>query len=78
MLGTGSGDVLALDVDAGHLSWRITDCHPGLDITFFFLSFYKLRYNSLGVLNIRLKLKSRLGNRLLRLTLTVRIMKVTL
>ncbi|KAK8470978.1 hypothetical protein PHAVU_003G108800 [Phaseolus vulgaris] len=29
VLGTGSGDVLALDVDAGHLSWRITDCHPG-------------------------------------------------
>ncbi|KAK7387941.1 hypothetical protein VNO78_22740 [Psophocarpus tetragonolobus] len=29
VLGTGSGDVLALDVAAGQLSWRITDCHPG-------------------------------------------------
>jgi len=42
VLGTGSGDVLALDVDAGQLSWRITDCHPGLDITFFFRSFYNI------------------------------------
>ncbi|XP_061349173.1 uncharacterized protein LOC133294506 [Gastrolobium bilobum] len=29
VLGTGSGDVLALDVSAGQLSWRISDCHPG-------------------------------------------------
>ncbi|XP_027331584.1 WD repeat-containing protein 43 [Abrus precatorius] len=29
VLGTGSGDVLALDVSAGQLSWRINDCHPG-------------------------------------------------
>ncbi|XP_019232192.1 PREDICTED: WD repeat-containing protein 43-like [Nicotiana attenuata] len=29
VLGTGSGDVLALDVSAGHLKWRFTDCHPG-------------------------------------------------
>lgn len=29
MLGTGSGDVLALDVAAGHWKWRISDCHPG-------------------------------------------------
>ncbi|KAI5411885.1 hypothetical protein KIW84_056813 [Lathyrus oleraceus] len=28
-LGTGSGDVLALDVSAGQLSWKINDCHPG-------------------------------------------------
>ncbi|GAV64178.1 WD40 domain-containing protein/Utp12 domain-containing protein [Cephalotus follicularis] len=28
-LGTGSGDVLALDVSAGQLKWRISDCHPG-------------------------------------------------
>ncbi|RVW99095.1 hypothetical protein CK203_018993 [Vitis vinifera] len=30
VLGTGSGDVLALDVSAGELKWRIGDCHPGL------------------------------------------------
>ncbi|GAA0145365.1 hypothetical protein LIER_05577 [Lithospermum erythrorhizon] len=29
ILGTGSGDVLALDVAAGHLKWRVNDCHPG-------------------------------------------------
>ncbi|KAL8161951.1 hypothetical protein V2J09_013440 [Rumex salicifolius] len=29
VLGTGSGDVLALDVSAGHLRWKISDCHPG-------------------------------------------------
>ncbi|XP_037491320.1 WD repeat-containing protein 43 isoform X2 [Jatropha curcas] len=29
ILGTGSGDVLALDVSAGQLKWRVNDCHPG-------------------------------------------------
>lgn len=29
ILGTGSGDVLALDVSAGQLKWRVSDCHPG-------------------------------------------------
>lgn len=29
VLGTGSGDVLALDVSAGQLKWKISDCHPG-------------------------------------------------
>ncbi|KAE8772845.1 WD repeat-containing protein 43 [Hordeum vulgare] len=29
VLGTGSGDVLALDVAAGQWKWRISDCHPG-------------------------------------------------
>ncbi|KAM3707811.1 hypothetical protein ACB098_02G053500 [Castanea mollissima] len=29
VLGTGSGDVLALDVSAGQLKWRGSDCHPG-------------------------------------------------
>ncbi|XWS14136.1 hypothetical protein CRYUN_Cryun36dG0097500 [Craigia yunnanensis] len=29
VLGTGSGDVLALDVSAGQLKWRVSDCHPG-------------------------------------------------
>ncbi|XP_044500852.1 WD repeat-containing protein 43 [Mangifera indica] len=29
VLGTGSGSVLALDVAAGQLKWRISDCHPG-------------------------------------------------
>lgn len=29
LLGTGSGDVLALDVSAGELKWRVSDCHPG-------------------------------------------------
>ncbi|KAF7813528.1 WD repeat-containing protein 43 [Senna tora] len=29
VLGTGSGDILALDVSAGQLNWRISDCHPG-------------------------------------------------
>ncbi|KAM7477695.1 hypothetical protein LguiA_025908 [Lonicera macranthoides] len=29
MLGTGSGDVLALDVAVGQLKWRVSDCHPG-------------------------------------------------
>ncbi|KAG6731707.1 hypothetical protein I3842_01G142800 [Carya illinoinensis] len=29
VLGTGSGDILALDVSAGQLKWRISDCHPG-------------------------------------------------
>ncbi|CAH9095577.1 unnamed protein product [Cuscuta epithymum] len=28
VLGTGSGDVLALDVSAGLLKWRVSDCHP--------------------------------------------------
>ncbi|XP_048321361.2 uncharacterized protein LOC107433202 [Ziziphus jujuba] len=29
VLGTASGDVLALDVSAGQLKWKINDCHPG-------------------------------------------------
>ncbi|KAG0462668.1 hypothetical protein HPP92_021144 [Vanilla planifolia] len=29
VLGTGSGDVLALEVSTGQLRWRICDCHPG-------------------------------------------------
>ncbi|PON61971.1 WD repeat containing protein [Parasponia andersonii] len=29
ILGTGSGDVLALDVSAGQLKWRVSDCHSG-------------------------------------------------
>ncbi|CAK9138939.1 unnamed protein product [Ilex paraguariensis] len=29
VLGTGSGDILALDVSVGQLKWRVTDCHPG-------------------------------------------------
>ncbi|KAE8734246.1 hypothetical protein F3Y22_tig00000778pilonHSYRG00404 [Hibiscus syriacus] len=29
VLGTGSGDVLALDVSAGQLKWKVSDCHPG-------------------------------------------------
>ncbi|XP_022741436.1 WD repeat-containing protein 43 isoform X1 [Durio zibethinus] len=29
VLGTGSGDVLALDVSAGQLKWTVSDCHPG-------------------------------------------------
>ncbi|XP_073113785.1 uncharacterized protein [Elaeis guineensis] len=29
VLGTGSGDVLALDVSAGQLRWKVSDCHPG-------------------------------------------------
>ncbi|KAI3968476.1 hypothetical protein MKX01_007786 [Papaver californicum] len=27
--GTGSGDVIALDVSSGQLKWRSNDCHPG-------------------------------------------------
>lgn len=29
ILGTGGGDVLALDVSAGQSKWRVSDCHPG-------------------------------------------------
>ncbi|KAL5210859.1 hypothetical protein ABZP36_006482 [Zizania latifolia] len=29
VLGTGSGDILALDVAAGQWKWRVSDCHPG-------------------------------------------------
>ncbi|CAK7333277.1 unnamed protein product [Dovyalis caffra] len=29
VLGTGSGDILALDVSAGQLKWSVSDCHPG-------------------------------------------------
>ncbi|KAJ0978557.1 hypothetical protein J5N97_014031 [Dioscorea zingiberensis] len=29
VLGTGSGDVLALDVSLGQLRWKVSDCHPG-------------------------------------------------
>ncbi|KAI3756240.1 hypothetical protein L1987_56059 [Smallanthus sonchifolius] len=29
ILGTGGGDILALDVSAGLLKWRVSDCHPG-------------------------------------------------
>ncbi|WVZ56638.1 hypothetical protein U9M48_007134, partial [Paspalum notatum var. saurae] len=29
VLGTGSGDVLALDVAAGQWKWKVNDCHPG-------------------------------------------------
>ncbi|KAK9059428.1 hypothetical protein SSX86_022048 [Deinandra increscens subsp. villosa] len=29
ILGTGGGDILALDVSAGQVKWRVSDCHPG-------------------------------------------------
>ncbi|KAL8195879.1 hypothetical protein R6Q57_025369 [Mikania cordata] len=29
ILGTGGGDIFALDVSAGQLKWRVNDCHPG-------------------------------------------------
>ncbi|XP_076920662.1 uncharacterized protein LOC143581864 [Bidens hawaiensis] len=29
ILGTGGGDILALDASAGQLKWRVSDCHPG-------------------------------------------------
>ncbi|KAH9610622.1 hypothetical protein KSS87_012522 [Heliosperma pusillum] len=29
VLGTGSGDVMALSVSGGQLKWKISDCHPG-------------------------------------------------
>uniref|UniRef100_A0A7N0T717 Small-subunit processome Utp12 domain-containing protein n=1 Tax=Kalanchoe fedtschenkoi TaxID=63787 RepID=A0A7N0T717_KALFE len=29
VLGTGTGDILALDAAAGHLKWKVNDCHPG-------------------------------------------------
>ncbi|MQL72083.1 hypothetical protein Taro_004427 [Colocasia esculenta] len=29
VLGTGGGDILALDVAAGILKWKVSDCHPG-------------------------------------------------
>ncbi|KAL0348628.1 UNVERIFIED_CONTAM: hypothetical protein Sangu_1090600 [Sesamum angustifolium] len=29
VLGTSGGDVLALDVSAGQLRWRVNNCHPG-------------------------------------------------
>ncbi|GFZ09041.1 transducin family protein [Actinidia rufa] len=29
VLGTGCGDVLALDISAGQLKWKVNDCHPG-------------------------------------------------
>ncbi|XAR57036.1 hypothetical protein NMG60_11025037 [Bertholletia excelsa] len=29
VLGTGSGDILALDVSSGQLKWRVSDSHPG-------------------------------------------------
>ncbi|KAJ3683669.1 hypothetical protein LUZ60_013896 [Juncus effusus] len=29
VLGTGSGDILSLDVSAGQLKWKVNDCHPG-------------------------------------------------
>ncbi|XP_020521052.1 uncharacterized protein LOC18431331 isoform X3 [Amborella trichopoda] len=29
VLGTGNGDVLALDVSVGEMKWRVNDCHPG-------------------------------------------------
>lgn len=43
ILGTGGGDVLGLDVSAGQLKWRVSDCHPGWVPIFYFLCvvFYK-------------------------------------
>ncbi|KAA8527418.1 hypothetical protein F0562_034867 [Nyssa sinensis] len=29
VLGAGCGDVLAVDVYAGQLKWKVSDCHPG-------------------------------------------------
>ncbi|KAK6913733.1 Glycoside hydrolase, family 28 [Dillenia turbinata] len=29
VLGTGSGDLVALDVSAGQFKWTVSDCHPG-------------------------------------------------
>lgn len=45
VLGTGSGDVLALDVSAGQLAWRISDCHPG----YYLAMSYVFQVNSLVV-----------------------------
>ncbi|XP_072998159.1 uncharacterized protein [Typha latifolia] len=48
VLGTGSGDVLALDVSAGQLRWKVNDCHPG-GVTAVSFSVHRLCIYTAGV-----------------------------
>ncbi|CAA6658869.1 unnamed protein product [Spirodela intermedia] len=34
VLGTGTGDALALDISSGTLKWKVTNCHPGTGCKF--------------------------------------------
>lgn len=61
VLGTGSGDVLALDVSAGQLKWRVSDCHPGGVTAISFPTHDSCIYTA-GVDGIICKLDSMSGN----------------
>lgn len=61
VLGTGSGDVLALDVSAGQLKWRVSDCHPGGVSAISFPTHDSCIYTA-GVDGIICKLDSMSGN----------------
>ncbi|XP_028083488.1 WD repeat-containing protein 43 isoform X3 [Camellia sinensis] len=61
VLGTGSGDVLALDASAGQLKWRVSDCHPGGVSAISFPTHDSCIYTA-GVDGIICKLDSMSGN----------------
>ncbi|KAL6955893.1 hypothetical protein U1Q18_029958 [Sarracenia purpurea var. burkii] len=61
VLGTGSGDVLAQDVSAGQLKWRVSDCHPGGVSAISFPTHDSSIYTA-GVDGIICKLDSMAGN----------------
>ncbi|XP_052207723.1 uncharacterized protein LOC127811677 isoform X3 [Diospyros lotus] len=61
VLGTGSGDVLGLDVSAGQLKWRVSDCHPGGVTAISFPTCDSYVYSA-GVDGVVCKLDSRTGN----------------
>ncbi|KAH7856545.1 hypothetical protein Vadar_002645 [Vaccinium darrowii] len=55
ILGTGSGDILALDVSAGQMKWRVSDCHPGfnygklaMEVHGFYMEIFSLSVSSDG------------------------------
>uniref|UniRef100_A0A6V7QSS4 Uncharacterized protein n=1 Tax=Ananas comosus var. bracteatus TaxID=296719 RepID=A0A6V7QSS4_ANACO len=48
VLGTGEGDVLALNISTGQLRWKINDCHPG-GVTAVSFSIHRLCVYTAGV-----------------------------
>uniref|UniRef100_A0A0D6R024 Uncharacterized protein n=1 Tax=Araucaria cunninghamii TaxID=56994 RepID=A0A0D6R024_ARACU len=61
VLGTGSGDVLALDPALGELKWKVNDCHPGGVRAISFATNGRVIYTS-GVDGMVCELDSETGN----------------
>ncbi|KAL2229717.1 WD repeat-containing protein 43 [Sesamum indicum] len=72
VLGTGGGDVLALDVSAGQLKWRVNNCHPG-GVTAVSFSVHGSHIYTAGADGMVCEIDSMSGNVLNKLTASSRV-----